>query len=207
MNYIYDILLNFKDEFYDFYDWNNNDNIQHIRKIPIFKIESDDLINIKNNKIKLDISFLEKIENKTELFTNKGVKRIRYSCLFSDGESVIGINYINKKLKISSLLIDEEMDALEDIISMDNEEIRYKIEKINNSNELKTRKQLEIENYLKKELFKIKDDLEKLEYLYYECFNEKEHNKDKIMIKFNKFNDENVINKLYDFFKIIKVHK
>ena len=34
MNYIYDILLNFKNKLYDFYDWNINDDITHIRKIP-----------------------------------------------------------------------------------------------------------------------------------------------------------------------------
>lgn len=207
MNYIYDILLNFKDDFYEFYDWNNNDNIQHIRKIPIFRIDTNDLINITNNKIKLDISFLERIENKTEIFTNKGVKNIRYSCLLSDGEYVIGINYIGKKLKISSLLVDEEIDSLEDVITMDNEKIKYKIEKTKEVFELRTRKQLEIENYLKKQLIKIKDNSEILEYLYYECFDSKETDKDKIMIKFNEFNDEKIIDKLYNFFKIIKVYK
>ena len=65
MNYIYDILLNFKEEYYDFYDWNKNDNIVHIRKIPILKIDTIDLYNIKNNKIKIELKFLEKIRNKT----------------------------------------------------------------------------------------------------------------------------------------------
>ena len=207
MNYIYDILLNFKDDFFFFFFWNNSDNILHIRKIPIFKINTDDLKNIIDNKIKLDISFLEKIENKTEMFTNKGIKNIRYSCLFSDGEYVVGINYIGKKIKISSLLVDEEMDALEDVFNMNIEIINYKIEKENKKIELKTRKQVEIENYLKKQLLKIKDNKEILEYLYYECFNKKENNKDIIMNDFSLFNDEKVIDKLYNFFKLIRVHK
>ena len=38
MNYIYDILVNFKETLYDFYEWNKNDNITHIRKIPLFRI-------------------------------------------------------------------------------------------------------------------------------------------------------------------------
>ena len=38
MNYIYDILLNFNDMLYDFYDWNVKDNILHIRKIPLIQI-------------------------------------------------------------------------------------------------------------------------------------------------------------------------
>ena len=35
MNYIYDILINFNENLYDFYDWNLNDQIDHIRKIPV----------------------------------------------------------------------------------------------------------------------------------------------------------------------------
>ena len=53
MNYIYDILLNFNDIYYDFYEWNISDNIEHIRKIPLFKISIKDMITIKNNYIKL----------------------------------------------------------------------------------------------------------------------------------------------------------
>ena len=33
MNYIYDILLNFKEDLYDFFDWNYSDDIEHIRKM------------------------------------------------------------------------------------------------------------------------------------------------------------------------------
>ena len=65
MIYIYDILLNFKNNFFDFFEWNKSDDIVHIRKIPIIKIKSEDLFNIKNNCVKIDNSFLEKIENKT----------------------------------------------------------------------------------------------------------------------------------------------
>ena len=38
MTYIYDILLNFNEEYYEFYDWNKEDTIVHIKKIPIYKI-------------------------------------------------------------------------------------------------------------------------------------------------------------------------
>ena len=37
MKYIYDIVLNFNEEFFEFYDWNLNDEITHIKKIPIIK--------------------------------------------------------------------------------------------------------------------------------------------------------------------------
>ena len=205
MNYIYDILLNFKERYYDFYEWNNSDTISHIRKIPMYKIDQKDLFNIKNNNIKLDISFLDKIENKTEMFTNKGVINIKYACLLTDGNSIIGINYKDKKLKISSLLIDEELDALEDTYNMDIDKIDYIVEKINNY-ELKTRKCIEQEKFLKKELNKIKDK-DKLEYLYYECFDKKETNIDIIMKYLSNLNDEKIIDKLYNFFKLTSVNK
>ena len=32
MNYIYDILANFNEHYYDFYDWNELDNLIHIKK-------------------------------------------------------------------------------------------------------------------------------------------------------------------------------
>lgn len=207
MNYIYDILLNFKDDYYDFYDWNKNDSIIHIRKIPIFRVSTNDLLNIKNNKIKLDISFVEKLDNKTEMFTNKGVKKIKNACLLSDGDSTIGINIVQKKIKISSLLIDEELDSLEDVYMMDVENIEYTIKNYCNKCELKTRKQLEVDAFLKKELSKIGKDNEKLKYLYYECFDKKEDNIKKIKLELESLTDENIINKLYNFFKLLEVNK
>ena len=50
MNFIYDILLNFNNEYYEFYDWNNDDKLTHIRKMPIFKISDDALKNIIYNE-------------------------------------------------------------------------------------------------------------------------------------------------------------
>ena len=51
MNYIYDIILNFQERIYDFYEWNKTDVITHIRKIPVFKISSKDLYNIENYNV------------------------------------------------------------------------------------------------------------------------------------------------------------
>ena len=206
MNYIYDILLNFKDEYYDFYDWNKNDNIIHIRKIPIFKISTDDLFNIKNNCIKFDISFLEKINDKTEIFTNKGIKKLNKACLFSDDNTIIGINVVQKKVKISSLLVDEELDSLEDVYTMDTDKIKYTIQNKNKYNEFKTRKQIEMEKNLNNELSNL-EDAEVLKYLYYECFDKKENNIDKIKVKLKAINNENILYKLYNCLKLIRVHK
>lgn len=206
MDYIYDILLNYKEEYFEFYDWNKNDNIVHIRKIPIIRICSQDLYNIINNKIKLDISFLELIDNKTELFTNNGIRKIKYACLLSDGEMIISINLVHKKLKISSLLIDEELDSLEDVYRMDINNIQYCIQKENKRDQFKTRKQLEKNNYIKKELTKIINDNKKIQYLYFECFDKKEKNADKIINILMNLEDDKKIDKVFNFFKLIKVN-
>lgn len=208
MTYIYDILLNFKDELYDFYDWNKIDNIIHIRKIPILKIDTKDLINIKNNNIIIDEKILEQIKNKAEIFTPKNIKKMEYMFLLSDGKYVLGILKQGRKMKKSSLLIDEEMDILDEIDNLEKINIDYKIIAKEYNDELKTRKQKETEKFLKKELNKIKNEDDKLKYLYYECFNEKEENIEKIIYKIKEsISNLDINKKLYNFFKLIEVYK
>ena len=74
MNYIYDILLNFNDNYFDFYDWNKSDNITEVKKIPIFKITSEDMYKIKNNYVIFDNEFKSKIKNQTDYFIGRSIK-------------------------------------------------------------------------------------------------------------------------------------
>ena len=57
MNYIYDILANFNNIYYDFFDWNESDNIIHIKKVPIVRVDSDFFNNVKFNDVLVDIRF------------------------------------------------------------------------------------------------------------------------------------------------------
>ena len=66
MNYIYDVLANFNDCFYDFYDWNDSDNIIHIKKLPILKVSIDFFNKIKYCDVLVGSCLLEKIYRKTE---------------------------------------------------------------------------------------------------------------------------------------------
>ena len=52
MTYIYDIVLNFNNDFYEFYEWDKNDNLTLIKKIPLIKVESDFLDQVFNLKLK-----------------------------------------------------------------------------------------------------------------------------------------------------------
>ena len=73
MNTVYDLLLNFSDVVYDFYEWNIKDDIEHIKKIPFVKISTKTLYDFLKKDIKIDINFLKEIENVTQKYdlTNK----------------------------------------------------------------------------------------------------------------------------------------
>ena len=66
MNYIYDIYLNFNKDLYDFFDWNKNDKLIHIKKIPIFKISEENFKMYVHNSIIINNTFLNSVYNKTE---------------------------------------------------------------------------------------------------------------------------------------------
>ena len=71
MNYIYDITLNFNEEPYNFYEWNEEDNIEYYIKVPVFKVEDEVLHDFIKNKILVSKNFLNKIYNKTEIYGKK----------------------------------------------------------------------------------------------------------------------------------------
>ena len=61
MNYIYDIILNFQDNYYQFFEWRHKDKIKNIMKIPVYRVSNKDILILKNNKVKIDEVFLNKI--------------------------------------------------------------------------------------------------------------------------------------------------
>lgn len=197
MNYIYDIILNFNEQIYDFYEWNKSDNLTHIRKIPLIRINSKDLYNIENNNIRFNEELFNKISNKTEIFSGRTVKNID-ACLFSDGTSVLALKFKNNKYYYSKLILEEEMEVTEVSTRMKESVINYEIisKKIKS---LKTRKELEIENYVKKELniLKKNHEDEKLKYLFFECFGKKEYDVKKLY---------NESDKIYGILKLIQIN-
>lgn len=211
MNYIYDILVNFNSDLYDFYEWNTDDNVTHIRKMPLFRVSTSTLEQIKNFNVKFSYEFLKKIENRTEKFTSRDVEKISYAALFSDTNEVIALklNENGNNIGISKLLIDEGEDVLEVVLrcnetSLDLEKLKSK--KINN---FKTRTQIEQINYLNKSLNKLvkNKDIEKLKYLYFDCFNEKQNSLELIVESLKKsINEEQNLKIMYDFFKLISIN-
>ena len=173
---VYDIILNLLDSnrVYESFEWSKNDNIEHIKKIPMVRVTTNTLYDIINSTFLVDKSFLNEIYKKSEVYTDIGTSKIDYSVLFTDTYKVVAVefNKEGKSLFKSYLLLDEE----EEIIDLSNEiklrNINYKIIRKNKNSYLLTREEEFRRNYLLKEL-KIaykKKKYEKINYLYEEIY-------------------------------------
>ncbi len=180
MNYIYDIFLNFNTELYDFFDWNSNDNMIHIKKIPIYRVSTKVLNDMRLRQIKIEKNRLEEIENKTELFSRLKNTSLKYAALFTDTEDVLALTFDRQgnSVQRSKLLIDEDIEVLECSSRYKLVNIRYTSKKALHINDLETRRQRNVDQIIFKELSKLykSKNYETLEYLYYELFNQKERN-------------------------------
>lgn len=212
MNYIYDIVLNFNEVLHSFYEWNLDDEIIHIRKIPFIKVNEETFYNIKNSKFKIDKTFLEKIEGKTDIFNKVRKDKILHACIFTNGLEAFAESFDSNgvSLKKSSLLIDEEEEVAEVALRVNNINLSFEILEKDNGNIYQTRKEREILNYVRKELQKLdrQNDVDKLEYLAVECLNKKIKDKNNIINSLNKElnnNFDEIGPKLYNFFQLISI--
>ena len=210
MNYIYDIFINFNKKYYDFFEWNLNDGVYHIRKIPIFRIKTDDFIKLFPNRIVVDNEFLNNIKDKTDVF-NGIVNNTKYCCLFTDTNDVIAVSFDengNSILK-SDLLIEEALDVLELSLHMKENNVMFNILSNDVDKVFLTRNNKKNSQKILKKIDSIsKNEIEKMKYLYYECFNEKEKDYKKMVLKIKKsINDEEILKKLNNFFKLISNYK
>ena len=183
MNYVYDIILNFQDKYYDFYEWFPKDKIINIKKMPIFKISNKDYLCIKNNTV-----VLEKNTIKNKLF------------LLTSGIEVMGImqDEQGKVIKKSSMIFEESDDILKDKDKIKPLNIQYKIikkNKLNIQSRLTENKLKYINRFLKNKDTN-KDEFI-LKYLYYEIYKEEENNIDIVYNKLIKLSKSN-IDKIYE---------
>ena len=173
MNYIYDIVLNFQDNYYQFYEWNRVDKIKNISKIIVYHISDQDLINLTYNQVTIDIPFLTKIKE-----DNKKYKKIM--CLVSNTKQTIGLLFSNEGLllKRSSLLFEEENEVNHLAKELPLTTISYKENK-----KIKPHNKLRIELEKKDALIRFinqTNNILTLQYLYYEYFKEECNDFDKI---------------------------
>ena len=89
MIYIYDILLNFNTSLIEFFEWEENDLIKYVKKLPIYKVSDDFLYNLVKNEIKVSDDFLNEIKDKT-LFEEKS-EEFKYCSLLTNNKIVLGV--------------------------------------------------------------------------------------------------------------------
>ena len=203
MNYIYDILLNFNNIPYDIFEWNKDDKILHIRKIPLIKLSTIDLSNLVNKKVIIDKEFLIKIYKRTEQYNKKVLD---YAFLATDGKMVIAFKIEQNKIKYSQLFLDEEMEVLDFSSNLNVSSIKYQIINDKKIDYLQTRNQQYIKKFIYNQLKKI-NDADKLNFLYLECFNKKSNDTLKDIYYELDHNFENVYIKLYKVLKMTLIKR
>ena len=176
MIYTYDILLNWTkdDRLKEFFEWNLEDDLEHIKKMPIIRIRESMLKDLLTSKIKMSKEFLSKIKYKTESYFHNDIDVIDYAVIVTTLKKSLALELDNEGNVIykSNLLLDEEEEVLEigeELMIMD---IDYKVVSKNNKISYLTRKEEEEKKFLTKEIKKIKTNKEesKLNYLYKEFF-------------------------------------
>ena len=209
MIYIYDLLLNFidGDRLMEFYEWDSKDGLEHIKKIPLFKISSIDMNNIINSNIKVSKMFLDKIKNQTIGY--KKTSNIKYGTLFCDLNRVVAVEFNDDGSIIckSSLLLDEEEDILDEVSLFEDYDFNYKVLDSIDKNIFLTRKEIFRRRYLLKELENIYNTkyYDKFNYLYEEVFgkdNRKIENKYKRIVDDIKNNYNYKYNNLYNIVRL-----
>ena len=176
MTYTYDILLNWTKEerLKEFYEWTLEDDLEHIKKMPIIRIRESLLKDLLTSKVKIDKTFLSKIKYKSESYFHNEIDVIDYAVIVTTEKKALALELDNEGnvMYKSSLLIDEEEEVLEvgeDLVVMD---IPYEVITKNKKVSYLTRKEEEEKKFLIKEMKKIKQNKEesKLNYLYKEFF-------------------------------------
>lgn len=192
MDYIYDIVLNFQNNYYDFYEWKSSDKVINIKKIPVYIANNQDYLNLKYNDVILDLKVLPKL-SKMFLITN--------------GLEVMGIllDSHGKIIKRSSLLLDEADEVLEEKETIKALPLKYK-KNISKPHVSSSRSQIEKIKFIEKYLSNIDIDKDEylLKYIYYDIYNKEESNPTKVYNELNDLMNTN-INKIYHSIKKVSI--
>ena len=192
--YIYDILVNFnKNDLFEFYEWNDNDNIINIKKIKLARVDTNTLDNLINGSCKVDESLLVNIYRTCDVYNRN---KYDYACLITDSNRVIAfifdkdgkftacsnypeckyIKHTEKKEIKEIALLSKDLEKYNLIYVSDSETTKEKITFF-------TRQEKEIFKYLSDEIKRIYKSREysKLKYIYQEYFDDaSKSNKDMV---------------------------
>ena len=155
MNFYYDIVVNFQENNYMFYEWAESDVLEYIKRVPIFQVTTKVLRDSIYNKTKLKKGFLEYVS----LFVSK------------NGAIVLEFASDGKVIARSGLQVNDECNVMEVIYTLPIFRLEYKV-----LNRLELNKDLRLESTIKdfinleiNTLYKNKE-WEKIVFLYNEWF-------------------------------------
>ena len=181
MKNIYDILVNFKKIPYEFYEWNKEDDVKHVKKMPSIKVSDSTLYDIFYNDAVVSKNFLDQIKDKTEIFFGRTIKKVKYACVIYNDDVALSIllNDNGEIIGKSKLLFDEEEDVLKEDEPL--KEIDYNVIKKSKKISGLTRRETKMVLLLSKYLDKIYENKksDEIKYMYFECFNKSEKDNEK----------------------------
>ena len=104
MIYIYDILLNFIDgkRMYEFFEWNSEDVVEHIKRIPMFCVSDRVMEDILNNNVTFSHKFMSDIEEGKVIYSS--------SLLLDEEEEVLEICDTLQKLDVEYQTDNKDLD-------------------------------------------------------------------------------------------------
>ncbi len=170
MDYYYDLYINFLENYCMFYEWDEDDNLEYVKKIPLVHVDAKTYLNFRSKIVKVDASFLKTILNKTKLKDNTILK---YAALVSDGKNSMALEFNDEGETISksSLILDDEININEFMYNISVTKIDYEV--IKKDKIIKeTRQETKIKKILKLEILNMYQNKEysKLKYIYLEWF-------------------------------------
>lgn len=180
MVYIYDIVLNFNDELLEFFEWEDNDDIKYIKRLPLIRVEDSLIKDVLENDILFDDLLLDQIKGKTIYYDSKNEN---YPVVvLSNQDIAIAVLINNNGYKYSRLLLAEEYEVLNIVSKLSTTKVDYSIIGKKNINNNLTREERKIRGILLKEIDYLynSNKLDKLNYYYYEYFNEINNNKEEV---------------------------
>ena len=192
MDYIYDIVLNFQSNYYDFFEWRTTDKLINIKKILVYLVNNEDYLNLKYNEVTLDIKIF-----------SKPIKMF----LVTNGVEVMGVllDKDGKIIKRSSLIFDESDEVLEEKETIKAFPLKYKKNILKphiSYSRLTTEKIKFLEKYFSN--IDISKDEYLLKYIYYDIYNIEENNINKIYKNLKEL-IKNDINKIYESIKKVSI--
>ena len=127
MYYYYDILLNFgnDNELYSFYEWEKDDALEFIKKIPLFRVSTETILDHLQYQIKYEKDIVELIKNKAVIKSSNST--LENLMVISDNKNALALELDEngKVISRSNLLLNDEENLLEMLVAMNETNFNY----------------------------------------------------------------------------------